>query len=108
MLQNLFKLILVVDTGLSSDFLKKWKKLDVVMKYVGKYLMKTTEAGAQTTLYCALQPNIEKHSGKYFSDCKLAETVNPLVNDDELCKWLWSESEKITKMYFFLLFLLKH
>lgn len=88
----------VVDTTLAKDFYKRWTWLKRPFEFAGKYLMKTTEAGAQTSLYCALEPNIEQHSGKYFSDCKLAETVNPLINDDEACKWLWAQSEKLTKI----------
>jgi len=31
-----------------------------------QYLIKTPKAGAQTTLYCALDPEVEQHSGEYF------------------------------------------
>lgn len=30
---------------------------------------KTAVEGAQTTIYCATQEGLEKHSGGYFSDC---------------------------------------
>lgn len=59
--------------------------------------MKSTEAGVQTTLYCALQPQIEEHSGLYFSDCQLADLVNPSIDDDQLREWLWEQSEKLIK-----------
>ncbi|XP_063700710.1 retinol dehydrogenase 12-like isoform X2 [Culicoides brevitarsis] len=58
---------------------------------------KTPKAGAQTTLYCALDPDLEKESGKYYAECKL-DKINPLALDDETCKWLWTTSEKLTKL----------
>lgn len=77
---------------------RRFTWLEWPSKIFSKIAMKTKHAGAQTTLYCALEPGLEEHSGKYFSDCQLAETVNPLMDDDELCKWLWVESEKLTHL----------
>ncbi|KAH8277841.1 hypothetical protein KR018_008510 [Drosophila ironensis] len=57
--------------------------------------MKSPKNGAQTTLYAALDPGLERISGQYFSDCKLA-TVAPAALDDEMAQWLWSMSEKWT------------
>ncbi|XP_017061497.1 retinol dehydrogenase 12 isoform X2 [Drosophila ficusphila] len=55
--------------------------------------MKSPKNGSQTTLYAALDPDLEKISGQYFSDCKLAP-VAPAALDDEMAKWLWAQSEK--------------
>eukprot|EP01124_Arcella_intermedia_P005279 TRINITY_DN13116_c0_g1_i1.p1 TRINITY_DN13116_c0_g1~~TRINITY_DN13116_c0_g1_i1.p1 ORF type:complete len:320 (-),score=49.34 TRINITY_DN13116_c0_g1_i1:82-1041(-) len=57
------------------------------------YFTKSPQRGAQTSLYCALAPNIEKHSGKYFTDCALA-TPAPEAEDDGLAKKLWYYSEE--------------
>ncbi|KAL0176366.1 hypothetical protein M9458_028696, partial [Cirrhinus mrigala] len=54
-------------------------------------------SGAQTTLYCALQENIEHLSGKYFSDCQLVQ-VKPEARDDGIAKKLWDISEKFCGM----------
>lgn len=56
---------------------------------------KTPFEGAQTTLYCATEPGLEKHSGSYFSDCKLAKE-SAVARDAGLAKKLWEASERIT------------
>ncbi|XP_017014843.2 retinol dehydrogenase 11 isoform X1 [Drosophila takahashii] len=56
-------------------------------------VMKTPRNGAQTTLYAALDPELENVSGQYFSDCQLA-SVAPAALDDQMAKWLWAQSEK--------------
>ena len=57
----------------------------------------TSEEGAQTTIYCAVAPGIEEHSGGYFSDCRLTDTYNN-AKDDALAKKLWDVSERLTGM----------
>ncbi|XP_062872544.1 dehydrogenase/reductase SDR family member 13a.3 [Trichomycterus rosablanca] len=52
------------------------------------------EAGAQTTLHCALQEGLEPLSGRYFSSCALQE-VSPAARDDALAKKLWEVSERL-------------
>ncbi|KAH8252494.1 hypothetical protein KR032_000257 [Drosophila birchii] len=56
-------------------------------------LMKTPRNGAQTTLYAALDPDLETVSGQYFSDCKPARLA-PAALDDQMGQWLWAKSEK--------------
>ncbi|XP_076461504.1 retinol dehydrogenase 12-like [Babylonia areolata] len=54
--------------------------------------------GVQTTLYCALADEVKDMSGKYFTQCQMAERkVNPLANDQKLCKELWDASCRLTK-----------
>ncbi|XP_017132780.1 retinol dehydrogenase 11 isoform X2 [Drosophila elegans] len=60
-------------------------------------VMKTPRNGAQTTLYAALDPDLAKVSGQYFSDCKLAP-VAPAALDDHMANWLWTQSEKWTQI----------
>lgn len=55
--------------------------------------MKTPVSGAQTSLYCALDPDLEKVTGKYFSDCK-EKAVAPQAEDDTMAKFVWKVSEK--------------
>lgn len=59
--------------------------------------MKTAPAGAQTTLYVALDPDLEKISGKYFSDCALKEPAKQAL-DEKMAEWLWQVSEKWVKL----------
>ncbi|XP_016957878.1 retinol dehydrogenase 12 isoform X3 [Drosophila biarmipes] len=58
-------------------------------------VMKSPRNGAQTTLYAALDPDLEKVTGQYFSDCQLASAA-PAALDDRMAKWLWAQSEKWT------------
>jgi hypothetical protein len=58
-------------------------------------LFKDTSAGAQTQIRLAVDPDLEKVSGKYFSDCKESWTFKTARNKD-MAKWLWDESEKLT------------
>ena len=58
-----------------------------------EYLMKTTFHGAQTTLYCALEPSIAKDTGLYYSDCKEA-SPSPVSLIEEDQKKLWNISEE--------------
>ncbi|XP_037713162.1 retinol dehydrogenase 12 isoform X2 [Drosophila subpulchrella] len=60
-------------------------------------MMKSARNGAQTTLYAALDPDLENVSGQYFSDCQLA-SVAPAALDDQMAKWLWAQSEKWTEI----------
>nr|XP_016940611.1 retinol dehydrogenase 12 isoform X2 [Drosophila suzukii] len=56
-------------------------------------MMKSARNGAQTTLYAALDPDLENVSGQYFSDCQLG-SLAPAALDDQMAKWLWAQSEK--------------
>lgn len=55
--------------------------------------LKTAHSGAQTSLYCALEPDLEKVTGQYFSDCKQVP-VAPQGEDDSMAQFLWKVSEK--------------
>lgn len=56
-------------------------------------ILKTPVNGAQTSLYVALDPELENVTGKYFADCKEAEEA-PQAKDDDMAKWFWKVSEK--------------
>jgi len=58
--------------------------------------LKTPFYGAQTTMYCCLEPSIEKFSGQYFSDCQLKQNPNPQVTAENASK-LWEVSENLIK-----------
>lgn len=58
-----------------------------------EYIMKTPFHGAQTTLYCAINPIIGKDNGLYYSDC--AEKIpSSLALKEEDQKRLWTISEQ--------------
>uniref|UniRef100_U5EU75 NADP-retinol dehydrogenase n=1 Tax=Corethrella appendiculata TaxID=1370023 RepID=U5EU75_9DIPT len=57
--------------------------------------LKTPIAGAQTTIMLALDPDLEKVTGKYFADCELKDVADQ-AKDDKVAQWLWAVSEKWT------------
>ena len=59
-----------------------------------KFFIKTPFHGAQTTLYCALEPQLENESGKYYSDCK-EKTPSRNAQNKEDQKRFWDMSEEI-------------
>lgn len=61
------------------------------------FFFKTPRSGAQTSLAVALDPELEKVSGKYFSDCKIKSEGN-VAKNDETAEWLWQTSDKWTKL----------
>ncbi|KAA0709803.1 Dehydrogenase/reductase SDR family member 13 [Triplophysa tibetana] len=69
----------------------------ILKAFVSKLWATDTVSGAQTTLYCALQEDIEHLSGRYFSDCQLVQ-VKPEARDDGISKKLWEISEKLSGM----------
>lgn len=73
-----------------------WRQVPWPIRPLMKLFMKTTEEGAQTSLYCATSPEVASHDGRYYVDCKEA-TINPLGDDAELAKQLWLKSEEWTR-----------
>jgi len=57
------------------------------------YFMKTPFLGAQTTLYCALEPSIANETGLYYSDCAVASPSPVALSEDDQ-KRLWDISEE--------------
>lgn len=84
----------IVDTelmrhmGIVNSFFGK-----ITVKPILWLFTKRPKAGAQTSLYCALEPSLEKVSGEYFADCKKAE-MSETAMDDKMATWLWKLSEK--------------
>ncbi|KAG4078836.1 hypothetical protein HA402_007386 [Bradysia odoriphaga] len=58
--------------------------------------LKNPKSGAQTQLMVALDPDLEKVSGKYFENCTMEEESS-VAKDDEMAKWLWNTSAAWTK-----------
>jgi retinol dehydrogenase-12 len=64
----------------------------VLLSYVAG---KSSEEGAQTSLYCALSEDLEGVSGKYFSDCRMKQPSRT-ARDEKIARHLWEISERIT------------
>ena len=50
--------------------------------------------GAETTLYCVLEDEIENETGLYYSDCKVKEPTNN-AKDMSAATKLWALSEEV-------------
>lgn len=73
-----------------------WTSCRWVLRTLLWPLLKTAKSGAQTTLFAALDPELEGVSGLYFSDCK-PKKVAPAATDDKTAQFLWEQSEKWTR-----------
>ncbi|XP_070708749.1 retinol dehydrogenase 12-like [Pempheris klunzingeri] len=71
-----------------------WRHLtptqQVFMKVVSPFT-KNSVQGAQTTIYCAVEPSLEKESGGYYSDCAPAN-CSEAGKDDDVAQKLWELS----------------
>ncbi|XP_051538357.1 retinol dehydrogenase 12, like isoform X1 [Myxocyprinus asiaticus] len=62
--------------------------------WIIKPFTKSSVQGAQTTIYCAVDPEIETESGKYYSDCAPANCARAAM-DDDVAQRLWELSCKM-------------
>ncbi|CAJ1082345.1 retinol dehydrogenase 12 [Xyrichtys novacula] len=85
------------DTGVSvfslhpgvvqSDLWRHQHQCIQVAVKIFRIFTKTTVEGAQTTIYCAVEPRLESLSGGYFSDCAPA-ACSRAASDDDLAQKL--------------------
>ncbi|XP_048030705.1 retinol dehydrogenase 12 [Megalobrama amblycephala] len=66
------------------------KPVQIAVKVFSPFT-KTTVQGAQTTIYCAVEPELDKESGGYYSDCAPAQCSRE-ASDDEMAQKLWELS----------------
>ncbi|XP_078041880.1 retinol dehydrogenase 13 [Augochlora pura] len=59
--------------------------------------VKSPKKGAQPVLYAALDPSLKDVTGAYISNTKITDPSKEATND-EVAKWLWTVSEKWTKL----------
>ena len=84
-------------------------KTDIVNEHwLGKALIrpilyplaaKTVVEGAQTAVHLALSPQLERVSGKYFTECRQTKPSMKAM-DDNTAKYLWEVSERLTGQKF--------
>ncbi|XP_054724565.1 retinol dehydrogenase 14-like [Uloborus diversus] len=65
-----------------------------ISKFMVFVLGKTSEEGAQTTIYLAVHPDVQRITGKYFSDCK-EEKLQSWVPNRALERLFFESSEKV-------------
>lgn len=69
-----------------------WRRVPWPVRPLMTSRMRTTEQGAQTSLWCATSPELDGRSGGYYSDCAPKEPS--AVATPELAAWLWERSEE--------------
>lgn len=78
-----------------TDILRNASGLLWIFYPAMKMFFKSPRSGAQTTITCALDPELRGVSGKYFNDCRVKDESKG-AQDDDTAKWLWRTSEKLT------------
>ncbi|XP_054876969.1 retinol dehydrogenase 12, like [Poeciliopsis prolifica] len=77
-----------------------WRHLSAPERFfmkIAKPFTKDSVEGAQTTIYCAVEPSLEKESGGYYSGCAAAN-CSAAGKDDELAQKLWELSCKMLSL----------
>ncbi|EFA10520.1 dehydrogenase/reductase SDR family member 13 [Tribolium castaneum] len=84
----------VVDTEIFRRIKGQHK---AVFEFFRDHFFRTSEEGAQTTIYCSVERNIEDLSGEHFDNC---ERVEPYKTSQVkgLAKKLWEKSEKFVEL----------
>ncbi|CAI5453228.1 unnamed protein product [Caenorhabditis angaria] len=87
----------VVNTDLLRNTVFAKPVVISISRFFANIFLKTPLDGAQTVLYVALSTKIERVSGKYFVDCKLANE-SELAKNDQASEQLYNYSiEKVSK-----------
>ena len=87
----------VVKTDLIRHFREKF---GVVVFYVAKiftWINKTAESGAQTSICCAVDQELENQTGKYYKDCQEVEN-SPDGDNMEDARRLWEVTMEMVNM----------
>ncbi|XP_037549857.1 retinol dehydrogenase 12 [Nematolebias whitei] len=74
-----------------SDLWRHQHQCIQVAVKIFRIFTKTTVEGAQTTIFCAVEPGLETMSGGYFSDCAPARCSRSAA-DHDLAQKLWEVS----------------
>ncbi len=69
-----------------------WRRIPWPIRPIMTSFMKSTEEGAQTSVYCATAPELAGESGQYYDECR-ARTPSAPARDEELAAELWKRSE---------------
>lgn len=84
----------VVNTAFGDHLKPGWRLVWQIMKP----MIRTPEKGAATSVFLATNPEVEKWSGNYFKDCKIAKSL-PVADDESLANKLWDISLKYVKPF---------
>eukprot|EP01027_Heterolobosea_sp_BB2_P012779 GEZU01018485.1.p1 GENE.GEZU01018485.1~~GEZU01018485.1.p1 ORF type:complete len:324 (+),score=116.27 GEZU01018485.1:28-972(+) len=76
--------------------LTRHMRLAMIFYPIAKHFLKTPIQGAQTSIYCAIAPDVKP--GAYYADCKEAKVLRSVALDDAKQKKLWELSERLVKL----------
>lgn len=82
--------------GVVQTELNRYQPITSKLIYPFYICFKSPKSGAQTQLTVALDPDLEKVTGKYFDNCAIKEE-STAAKDDEMANWLWNTSVEWTK-----------
>ncbi|HEY8207465.1 MAG TPA: SDR family NAD(P)-dependent oxidoreductase [Myxococcaceae bacterium] len=71
-----------------------WREIPRPIQALMKLFMGTNQEGAEQVLHCALAPELERSSGRYYDRFREVPP-NPLVEDGALCLELYRRSEEL-------------
>lgn len=77
-----------------TDLWRHLSKPEQAVMWMARPFTKTSVQGAQTTIYCAVAPELDTESGKYYSDCAPANCAQAAL-DDDMAQRLWELSCKM-------------
>jgi retinol dehydrogenase 12 len=73
-----------------------WRRLPRPLRWLLKKLMISPEKGAESSLRCATAPELADQTGRYYDVGGKEVTPNPLADDTELARTLWTKSAEWT------------
>ncbi|XP_053484156.1 retinol dehydrogenase 12 [Ictalurus furcatus] len=84
--------VYAVHPGIVRTELKRHMNLGLLCMWkMVRPFTKTSVQGAQTSIYCAVEPALDSHSGGYFSNCRPASCTRA-ARDDGMAQKLWDLS----------------
>ncbi|XP_037068992.1 retinol dehydrogenase 12-like [Pollicipes pollicipes] len=84
----------VVNTDIYREQRGKWYHSEFLKGVLFSYFFRNARMGAQTVVYCAVEPTLTAESGGYYSDCRRG-WASAQAQDDQLAAKLWAASEKM-------------
>lgn len=73
-----------------------WRQVPAPVRWMIKMFMITPERGAEASLRCATAPELATQTGRYYDVGGQETAPNPLADDLELAKTLWTKSAEWT------------
>uniref|UniRef100_A0A8C1P3R2 Si:dkey-94e7.2 n=1 Tax=Cyprinus carpio TaxID=7962 RepID=A0A8C1P3R2_CYPCA len=87
-----------VHPGIVRTELKRHMNLGLLIMWkIVRPFTKTPVQGAQTTIFCAVEPELDKESGGYYSNCRPSRCTRA-ARDDEMAEKLWELSCKMLRI----------